>query len=147
MILKNFFTFGLIALTISIPVYSWSDEARNGDEITGVALKWLGWVDEGRDETSWKDAAKAFQQEMAKEKWKANLKALRTRLGKLRERSLATLTYYEPTNTVPLSCVLYFTSVFEHLTVRQEILFLIYDNNQWKVAGYFVHFNGGEHGS
>jgi hypothetical protein len=105
-----------------------------------AALQWLAELDRGAYAETWELAAPLFQAHVTKDQWIRSASAVRTPLGALQRRELASAEY---TTTLPGApdgeyVVLKFTSSFANKHSAQETVTPMLAEGDWRVSGYFV---------
>ncbi len=106
--------------------------------------KWLKMSDEGKYAGTWDEAAASFQKALTSEKWVAALESVRTPLGALRSRALASAMYQKD---VPLPngdsmkgefVIAQFETSFANMKYTIETVSFELQDGSWKAAGYFI---------
>ena len=106
---------------------------------------WLGEIDAGDYERSWKDASQLFQTHMTLENWVSALNGSRKPLGKCNQRTLASaLLQTDPmiNNQVMKGkfVLCQYESSYENLKHAVEsVAFMKEPDGSWKATGYIVH--------
>ena len=106
------------------------------------ALAWLTLVDEARYDESWEEAAAYLRKALPKDRWRQDLGAARTPLGKLVSRKLKSAQYTEHLPGAPDGryVVIQYDTVFEHKAQAVETVTPMLDRDgAWRVAGYFIN--------
>ncbi|MEO8521993.1 MAG: DUF4019 domain-containing protein [Acidobacteriota bacterium] len=105
------------------------------------AVAWLSLIDNQNYAASWDAAASAFRSAITKEKWEAAVQAVRTPLGQMKSRELASA---KSTTTLPGApdgeyVVFQFTTSFEQKATAVETVTEVMENDgTWHVGGYFI---------
>jgi hypothetical protein len=105
------------------------------------AKGWLGLVDSGQYEESWKTAAEVFKASVTTATWTSAMKTTRDPLGKLQSRKLQSATYTAILPGVPDGnyVVILYETVFEHKATAQETVIMVLEKDKvWRVAGYYI---------
>lgn len=106
--------------------------------------KWLKIIDEGKYAKSWDEAAASFQKALTSEKWVEALASVRTPLGALESRRLASATYQKD---VPLPeggtlsgefVIVQFETAFANMKYTVETVTFELQDGSWKASGYFI---------
>jgi len=106
-----------------------------------AALDWLGIIDQGEYELSWKESAAYFQQAIDEEQWEDSLSAARGPLQKLLSREMLSTT---PATTLPGAPdgeyeVIVFKSAFAKKAQATEVVTVMKDpDGSWRAAGYLI---------
>jgi hypothetical protein len=117
-----------------------ADESA-GPAAVAAAGAWLELVDEGRYGESWERAAGLFKGAVAKAAWEQTLAAVRSPLGKVVSRKVASRTYTESLPGAPDGkyVVIQYRTSFENKEVAVETVTPMLDGDgRWRVSGYFV---------
>ncbi len=115
------------------------------DEVPAVAekvtLSWLSLTDQGRYEQSWTDAASLFQAAIPAADWVRSLTAVRSPLGQLKSREVASATFARTLPGAPDGeyVVFQFSTSFENKASAVETVTAMKDEDEaWRVAGYYI---------
>jgi len=106
-----------------------------------AAEAWLGLVDSGKYDESWKEAAQMFRGAVQQGQWSAQVKGVRDPLGKLVKRKVSSKQY---TKTLPGApdgeyVVIQFISSFENKKNAVETVTPMLDKDgKWRVSGYYI---------
>ncbi len=114
------------------------DEDRAGLD---SASAWLTLVDAGEYDKSWDQAASLFKETLTKDQWVKALETVRTPLGKLTSRAMASTTYTTSLPGVPDGqyVVIQYNTSFEHKKSAVETITPMLDKDgKWRVAGYLI---------
>jgi hypothetical protein len=105
-----------------------------------VALAWIGLVDRGKYDDSWKQFAPVVQQQITKKQWKQQVKSTRKAYGALQSRTPRDANYATTLPGAPDGkyVVLEFDTTFANKQAARETCVLAQTNGAWKVAGYFL---------
>lgn len=104
-------------------------------------VSWLSLTDAKQYASSWDSAAVFFQNAISKEDWVQSLSAVRSPIGALKSREVATATF---SNTLPGApdgeyVVFHFNSSFENkATALETVTAMKNAHGEWRVAGYFI---------
>ncbi len=101
---------------------------------------WLALVDAGKYDDSWTTASAFFQSKITKEQWSPMIKAVRDTVGPAISRGATQVT---PTDTLPNAPFGHYLVIVVHTKFAMnaeatETVIMKMENNEWKVAGYFV---------
>ncbi len=119
--------------------------ARADDASEKAALAaadaWLKLVDAGEYAASWDGAATFFKGAVPKPDWQKSLKAVRSPLGKLLSRKVASKTFTESLPGAPDGkyVVLQYETSFENKKHAIETVTpMLEPDGTWRVSGYYV---------
>jgi uncharacterized protein DUF4019 len=102
---------------------------------------WLTLVDSHSYAASWDAAASIFKNALPQDQWSAALEKVRTPLGKVKSRVLASTT---PTPSPPGAppgdyLVFQFDTTYEQRSAAAEVVTAFKEKDgSWRVAGYFI---------
>jgi len=102
---------------------------------------WLAMTDQGQFESSWDAAAPYFQAAVAKSDWQRQLGAVRSPLGAVHSREVASHEYRTSLPGAPDGeyVVFQFNTAFEHKAAAVETVTAMRGAaGDWRVAGYFI---------
>lgn len=105
------------------------------------ARKWLALTDAGKYGESWDRAATPFHQALTRAQWEEALRGVRSPLGKLVSRKLASAKYTTSLPNAPAGeyVVLIYGTEFEKRSGSTETVTFMKDKDgSWKSAGYFI---------
>jgi beta-lactamase regulating signal transducer with metallopeptidase domain len=106
--------------------------------------QWLKTIDAGQYAKSWDEAAKTFQNALSSEKWAAALTSVRTPLGTVNSRKLASATNQKgiPTPSGGMLkgdyVIAQFHTSFANLDSAVETVTFELQDGAWKASGYFI---------
>jgi hypothetical protein len=106
-----------------------------------AAQIWLGLVDRGRYEESWKQAASTFKATVSQAYWEKAVRATRVPLGRLISRKIESRQYITQLPWTPPGeyVVIEFDTTFKNkVNVQETVTPMREQNGQWKVSGYYV---------
>jgi hypothetical protein len=137
--------FILAALLAYSPTMATADESEDAVKKTAAdAMQpWLTEIDAGDYAKSWTDSAQYFQKAITSEKWVAALNDVRTPLGKLVSRKLATTLLQTVPEGGPMAgstiAIVQFESSFENLkAARETVSFQKESDGTWRAVGYYI---------
>ena len=110
----------------------------------GPMLSWLQEIDQGKYAQSWDDAAPVFQKAVTSAGWTAQLKGVRTPLGKCTLRKLASVSEQkvdQSTGSLPpgFYIIAQFDTSFDGLKYAVEtVSFEKAPDGTWKPDGYYI---------
>jgi len=106
---------------------------------------WLGEMDSGSYAKTWSEAAKSFQKAVTSDQWVDVSAKVRSPLGKLVSRTLASGLYQDGINTpggkaLPGKYVIaQFETSFENMKyARETVTFEQETDGSWRAAGYYI---------
>ncbi|MFW6085156.1 MAG: DUF4019 domain-containing protein [Gemmatimonadota bacterium] len=107
---------------------------------TEAALDWLEIVDGGDYGASWEEAAEVFKGAVTREQWNATVGQVRSQVGTLGERTLASSEYTTELPGAPAGeyVVLQFRTETSGDQTVTETVVPTREDGSWKVSGYFV---------
>ena len=111
------------------------------DQAASAAVTWLELIDNGTYESSWEQAAPAFQQAVSKPDWVRSVAQARTPFEPFGTRRLARAEFQETLPNAPPGpyvILQYRTSVSQDRTVMETVVPMRQADGRWLVAGYFV---------
>lgn len=105
------------------------------------ARDWLALTDRGDGEASWRAAGKQFQKIITSDRWQEALKQVRSPLGALVERTLASTEFAKSFPGAPDGdyALLVFRTAFASKTENSETVTLEREaDGAWRVIGYSI---------
>ena len=111
------------------------------EEARAETVSWLALTDTGQYESSWDSASALFKAAVSKEDWEKSLCAVRTPIGALEIREMATSKFSTTLPGAPDGeyVVFQFNSSFEHKATALETVTAMKDaDGAWRLAGYFI---------
>lgn len=105
-----------------------------------AAATWLAMADEGRYADSWTQGADMFRAAVSQEQWSAALRSVRTPLGAVKSRKLASSQY---TRSIPGApdghyVVLQYQTEFDARSGIETVIPMREADGSWKVSSYFI---------
>ena len=137
--MKRLLSTGLLFVSITFSTQANEPEVIEEARIETVA--WLALTDIGQYESSWDSASALFKAAVSKEDWEKSLSAVRTPIGALETREMATSKFSTTLPGAPDGeyVVFQFNSSFEHKATALETVTAMKDaDGAWRVAGYFI---------
>ncbi|SHJ35898.1 Protein of unknown function [Malonomonas rubra DSM 5091] len=133
----------LILIALGIIYVSYTNNLPKKEQIQvadAAAQEFLQMVDAGRYDDSWVIAAPYLRQEIPQEKWLQELTDLRTKVGKLNERSLEDANFTAAIKEMPDSVLmlLEYTANYEKGVFKEMITLIRESDTRWRVVGYFI---------
>lgn len=135
---------GLLATGLLFILISLSSQASEPELIESARVQtvtWLALTDAGEYASSWESASTLFKGAVSKEDWERSLKAVRTPIGALETREMATSNFSTTLPGAPDGeyVVFRFNSSFENKASAVETVTAMKDTDGvWRVAGYFI---------
>ncbi len=126
---------------VSIAFSAQASEPEVIVEARTETVAWLALTDTGQYESSWGSASALFKAAVSKEDWEKSLSAVRTPIGALETREMATSKFSTTLPGAPDGeyVVFQFNSSFEHKATALETVTAMKDTDGiWRVAGYFI---------
>jgi hypothetical protein len=137
--MKRLLSTGL--LFISIAFSTQASEPEMIEEARAETVAWLALTDTEQYESSWDWASALFKGAISKEDWERSLSAVRTPIGALKTREMATSEFSTTLPGAPDGeyVVFQFNSSFERKAEAIETVTAMKDaDGKWRVAGYFI---------
>lgn len=137
--MKRLLSTGLLFVAIAFSTQASEPEVI--EEAKVETLAWLALTDTGRFNTSWDSASVLFKAAISNEDWEKSLSAVRTPIGALETREMATSKFSTTLPGAPDGeyVVFQFNSSFEHKATALETVTAMKDpDGAWRVAGYFI---------
>jgi hypothetical protein len=109
-----------------------------------AAESWLSLVDSGEYARSWDQAAEFFRSKVTKPQWEEMLGTVRSPLGKVNSRKLASARSVKELPNAPKAdyVVIQYATSFANLPSAIETVVPMLDKDgRWRVSGYFVKKN------
>jgi len=106
-----------------------------------VSEQWLALIDAGDYAKSWQEAAIVFRSSVSEQQWTQMLKSVRSPLGRVVSRKLASAHYTTQLPGVPDGdyVVVQFNTSFEHKKSAVETVTPMLDKDgKWRVSGYYI---------
>jgi len=126
---------------VSIAFSAQASEPKVSVEARTETVAWLALTDTEQYESSWDSASTLFKAAVSKEDWEKSLGAVRTPIGALETREMATSKFSTTLPGAPDGeyVVFQFNSSFEHKATALETVTAMKDTDgAWRVAGYFI---------
>ena len=117
-----------------------ADEASEKAAVS-AADAWLRRVDAGQYRASWDDAARLFKNAVSTADWERSLNGVRSPLGKVVSRKVASRMYTESLPGAPDGkyVVIQYQTSFENKNAAIETVTPMLDGDgRWRVSGYFI---------
>lgn len=128
-------------LFVAIAFSTQASEPEVIEEAKVETLAWLALTDSAQYGSSWDSASALFKAAVSKEDWEKSLSAVRTPVGALETREMATSDFSMTLPGAPDGeyVVFQFNSSFEHKAEALETVTAMKDaDGEWRVAGYFI---------
>lgn len=119
----------------------WAADGEAEEAAIEAAQTWLGLVDAGDFDESWKSAATYFRNAVEQAQWERMMTSGRVPLGKLVSRRVLTARYETTLPGAPDGeyVVIQFESVFENKAEAIETVTPMRNGDGvWRVSGYFI---------
>ena len=106
-----------------------------------AAEAWLSILDQGKYGQSWDEATSYFRDAIEKPEWVQKIKAVRTHMGKVIKRERMDGEYSTTLPGAPDGeyVTLQFKTEFEHKKEGIETVNVRWEDERWRVAGYFIN--------
>lgn len=134
----------LSLLLAALLIFAFTSVAQTADKEKAAeqaATQWLAEVDSGKYAQSWTDAASIFKASVNQQQWEKMLQGVRTPLGALVSRKVASAQYTTHLPGVPDGeyVVVQFDSSFANKKSAVETVTPMLDKDgTWRVSGYFI---------
>ncbi len=102
---------------------------------------WLRRVDAGQYRGSWDDAARLFKNAVSRADWEKSLNGVRSPLGKVVSRKVASRMYTESLPGAPdgkYVVIQYQTSFENKKAAIETVTPMLDEDGRWRVSGYFI---------
>src|SRR5258707_547775 len=112
--------------------------------VEAAAESWLSLVDSGKYAASWDQAAEFFRSKVTKPQWEEMLGTVRSPLGKVNSRKLASARSVTELPNAPKAdyVVIQYATSFANLPSALETVVPMLDKDgRWRSSGYFVKRN------
>ncbi len=134
------------ALMALSPTLAGADDQESAKKDAVAAMQaWLVEEDAGDYAKAWSDAAKTFQTAVSSDKWVEVNKTVRTPLGKLVSRKLASSDYQSGQASAGTGAlngtfvIAQFDTSFENMKyARETVTFQKEADGSWRAAGYYI---------
>jgi len=137
----HLFLFFASLILIIIPVMNKTPSKQVSEQSLHAAAEFLFLVDTEEYAQSWEITSAALKKILTKDAWNERIEEIRSFLGPVVERVQNSISYTDSASDVPEGeyVVMTFISKFElRERVVETITLMLNDNNEWKVAGYFL---------
>lgn len=130
--------FFLLSATLTMAAEVGTSEKEH--EAEKAALAWLSYVDDGDYAKSWEQAGQLLQQQVTLQEWQRAVTNARHPLGELKSRDSQVAQYVTSLPGAPDGeyVVLQFNSAFDNKAAAAETATVAFEDNIWRVVGYFV---------
>lgn len=128
-------------LALSFAVLAQTNEADAIESAKGETISWLSLTDAGHYGSSWESASALFQGAISKDDWVKTLSGVRSPIGTLKSREVASASFATTLPGAPDGeyVVFKFDSSFENKASALETVTAMKDpDGIWRVAGYFI---------
>jgi len=135
---KQFVTFLFLLFFIS-ELYAEDDKIL--EAVESSARAWLNLPDNGKYAESWKNASTLFQAKKSESDWGKNIKAIRSPLGTMKSRHIATAHLATSLPDMPDGeyVIVQFYTSFEHQTLALETVTTVKEQDDtWRVSEYLI---------
>ena len=106
----------------------------------GAARQWLGLLDKGNWDASWRNAAGVFRSQITAAQWAATIQPVRLPIGATSSRTFQNVTKTSSLPGMPAGDyeIIQFRTDFTQKPGAIETITLAHERDGWKVAGYFI---------
>ena len=129
----------LLAILIALPTLA--GETDTIEMARGQTVSWLSLTDTGQYDASWDAASALFRAAISKADWAQSLSAVRSPIGALGSREVASANFSTALPGAPDGeyVVFQFNSSFENKASAIETVTAMKDSDGvWRVAGYYI---------
>lgn len=135
------------SLIVVVMFFSLSAACVHANEVDVISqaesrtLSWLALTDSGQYDTSWDQAATLFRNTISKDDWVRSLGAIRSPIGALKSRNVASADFSATLPGAPDGeyVVFQFNASFANKAAAVETVTAMKDEDGvWRVAGYFI---------
>jgi hypothetical protein len=137
----HLFIFFVSLLLILIPLFNKTPSTEVSEKSLYAAAEFLLLVDTEEYAQSWEVASEALKGILSRDVWNKEIEEIRAFLGPVVERVQHKVTYTDSAPDVPPGeyVVMTFVSRFEFKEkVVETLTLMLNDQNEWRVAGYFL---------
>ena len=130
----------LLSWLLLVPAATRAEDAPEKAAVA-AADAWLKLVDAGKYGASWDEAAPLFKKAIGRADWEKALEGVRSPLGGLVSRKVASRTYTESLPGAPdgkYVVVQYATSFANKGTATETVTQALVGDGRWRVSGYFI---------
>lgn len=135
-------TIRVYAITFLLIISStWAEDNAVPEAAEDSVQSWLSLADNGQFVSSWNNASTLFRAAISESDWVHSLKAVRSPLGALKSRELASATFSTTLPGAPDGeyVVFQFNTSFNNKASAIETVTMMKDKDDiWRVAGYFI---------
>lgn len=117
-----------------------SDPRPAETEVSAIARKWVGLLDEGQWDASWRAAGTMFRAQLTAAQWATTIQPVRQPLGRPASRTLQSATQTKTLPGAPAGDyqLLQFGTRFANKPDAIETVVLAREQAGWRVSGYFI---------
>lgn len=118
-----------------------ADDNRILKNVESSTRSWLQLVDNGKYAASWKNASTLFKSSKSESDWIKNMQAIRSPLGSMKSRHLATAHAAKSLPDVPDGdyVIVQFYTTFEHKALALETVTAVKEqDDRWRVSEYLI---------
>ena len=134
-------SFLLVMCVLFSCTFAAAEDSEKEAAAFAVAQQWLGLVDQGKYDESWKEASTVFRNAVTAAQWEQLVETSRKPLGKLLTRKVSSKTYTTSLPGVPDGqyVVIEFETSFENKKAAIETVTPMLDKDgTWRVSGYYI---------
>lgn len=118
-----------------------AEDSKILENVENSARAWLNLTDHGKYPESWKNASALFQAKAPESDWVNNITSIRSPLGTMKSRHLATAHSATSLPNAPDGeyVIVQFYTTFEHKALALETVTTVKEqNNIWRVSDYHI---------
>lgn len=118
-----------------------AEDSKILESVESSARAWLNLIDHGKYAESWQNASALFQAQASESDWVKNITTIRSPLGKMKSRHLATAHSATSRPNAPDGeyVIVQFYTTFEHKALTLETVTTTKEqDNIWRVSDYLI---------
>ena len=127
----------LFLLVWAMPMPAEAQSVMNGPQVKKAVYGWLALLEDKQYGRSWEAASTLFKQYTERRDWSVRIQGFRSGLGPLISRT-PTLMQYAGSEETRQTCTVTFFTQYENRTFQRESVLLVFEEENWLVAGYYV---------
>lgn len=137
----------MLGLTMLIGLVACTERQESTDKEQAVqnavasAKAWLHWVDTGKYDSSWIEAAPIFKAAVTQERWSEQMQGIRKPMGEVKSRIVKNTQYRSRLPGAPDGeyVIIQFKTEFAHKKSAVETVTPAKDQEgEWRVSGYYI---------
>ena len=129
--------FVLFLFVWAVPLKTQAQSVMDGPRVKKAVYDWLALLEEKQYGRSWEATSTVFKQSTQRQDWVVRVQGFRSSLGSLVSRTPMLMQYAGSEETRQTCTVTFFTQ-YENRTFQRESILLVFEEENWLVAGYYV---------